>query len=66
MIIPRQSATATLLQNGKVLATGGFGNRRVLSDAELYDPVAGQWAVTGSMHDPRWEARAVCCRMGKF
>jgi N-acetylneuraminic acid mutarotase len=47
----RHSHTATLLQNGKVLVTGGFnpGN-----SAELFDPATGTWTVTGPMSVARW------------
>jgi hypothetical protein len=55
----RQSAVATLLHNGKVLAAGGFGNGGFLSSAELFDPSTGAWNFTGSMRDLRWEAAAV-------
>lgn len=44
---------ATLLPNGKVLVTGGFGDEGLLSGAELYDPAAGTWTVLGRMHAPR-------------
>src|SRR6476661_4341448 len=44
--------TATLLPDGEVLAVGGGGSG-ALTSAELYDPVAGRWTETGSMHAPR-------------
>ncbi|HKE24376.1 MAG TPA: kelch repeat-containing protein [Bryobacteraceae bacterium] len=57
MISPRANHTATLLNNGKVLVTGGqfspggSGNFivSVLSSAELYDPSTGSFAATGNM-----------------
>jgi hypothetical protein len=61
----RQSATATLLPNGKVLAAGGSGNGSFLSSAELFDPSAGVWTFTGSMHDVRFQAAAVLLPNGK-
>src|SRR6516164_8494870 len=48
----RYSHTATLLQNGEVLVTGGIGvngNYTSLASAELYDPKKGEWTATGSM-----------------
>ena len=46
----RSIPTATLLQNGKVLAAGGFGfGNAHLSSAELYDPITGTWSYTGSL-----------------
>jgi hypothetical protein len=65
MISPRAYHTATLLNNGKVLVTGGSfwvgGNdlppaelrHSVLSSAELYDPSTGSFAATGNMSTAR-------------
>lgn len=53
----RVDPTATLLNNGTVLLTGGFvlsGTTDVpLSSAEVYDPVAGTFATTGSLNSAR-------------
>ena len=38
---------------GKVLITGGWTGADELADAELYDPVAGEFAGTGSMSQTR-------------
>lgn len=55
--VARQSGhSATLLQDGKVLVTGGFTTARsdeVTSSAELYDPATGTWTATGSLAHPR-------------
>jgi hypothetical protein len=45
----RQSHAATLLDNGKVLITGGFNGSSYLSSAELFDPTTGTFTATGSM-----------------
>jgi hypothetical protein len=60
----RCNHTATLLPNGKVLAAGGsqgtlpppYGE---LSSAELYDPVSGNWSLTGSLQFARQNHAAV-------
>jgi hypothetical protein len=48
MTTPRQSQTATLLQNGQVLVIGGVNSTGTLTSAELYDPATGKWSATGS------------------
>jgi Galactose oxidase, central domain/Bacterial Ig-like domain (group 2) len=52
MISARYGHTATLLQNGKVLITGG-ATPSVTATAELYDPVSGTFAPAGNMTVPR-------------
>ncbi len=48
--------TATLLQNGKVLVTGGydFANFMPLASAEIYDPATGGFTTTGKLATARW------------
>jgi uncharacterized protein YjdB len=46
--------TTTLLQNGKVLITGGYvGGGDFTGTSELYDPVTGNFTPTGSLIIPR-------------
>jgi YVTN family beta-propeller protein len=40
--------TATLLQNGQVLAAGGYNGSAQVLTAELYDPRSGTFTLTGS------------------
>lgn len=54
MAVPREDATVTLLDDGRVLIAGGtatYPGGRVTAPAstELYDPVTGTFSATGSM-----------------
>lgn len=64
MNVGRYNHTATLLNNGKVLIAGGWGNSP-LASAELYDPVVGTWNTTGSMNAPRMLHTAKLLNDGK-
>ena len=47
---------ATLLPDGRVLATGGWSPSEegsLLSTAEVYDPETGAWSVSGNLAAPR-------------
>jgi hypothetical protein len=50
MLTARDSQTATLLNGGKVLMTGGCDlNGNALASAELYDPMLGSFTATGGL-----------------
>lgn len=54
----RAGHSATLLPNGTVLVAGGYLTSRtqpeqMLASAELYDPAAGTWTLTGDMNQAR-------------
>ena len=56
MFLARFNHAATLLQDGRVLVTGGFNigaNHVASKDAELYDPVADRWSQIANMKTPR-------------
>jgi hypothetical protein len=52
MTAARYDAAATLLNNGKVLISGGFQGGVMLSSAELYDPSTGTFTATDNMTRP--------------
>jgi len=59
--------TATLLRNGKVLVAGGStgcDSPCYTASAELYDPSAGTFVLTGSMRVPRAGGRALLLPTG--
>jgi Kelch motif/Galactose oxidase, central domain len=53
LTVGRINHTATLLQSGKVLVTGGSVTNVILvtGECELYDPNTGNWSPTASMND---------------
>jgi hypothetical protein len=66
----RELQTATLLDNGRVLVTGGFNSCdddfcSDLSSAELYNPATGRWRLTGSMHAAREQHSATLLDNGR-
>jgi N-acetylneuraminic acid mutarotase len=63
----RQSHTATLFPNGKVLVVGGhnYPPGGILASAELYDPVNGTWSATGSLVTARAYHTATLLPNGK-
>ena len=64
MVVGRMSHAATLLQNGKVLITGGY-NGGYLGSAELYDPDLGTFVATsGEMTAARAEHTATTLANG--
>lgn len=66
----RQNHTATLLPNGRLLIAAGArrplgGSFVPLASAEIYDPAAGTWCVTGSLTTARVSAVAVLLAGGR-
>lgn len=50
---PRASHTATILPDGRVLASGGWTGRRATASAEVYDPATSRWMAAGKMTEAR-------------
>jgi N-acetylneuraminic acid mutarotase len=65
----RIEPSATLLKNGRVLATGGwFASStawRMVPTTEIFDPATGNWTNTGALHTPRSAASAVTLADGR-
>lgn len=74
LIRTRDSHTATLLLDGRVLIVGGVGGTRragaddthgLAADAELWDPATGTFAPTGSLAGPRFAHTATLLLDGR-
>ena len=65
MTTARVKHTATLLQNGKVLAVGGYNGSVINGSAELYSIAAGTWSPTGSISPARESHTATTLLNGK-
>lgn len=65
----RGAQTATLLASGRVLVTGGSGGNGVtlssLVTAEVFNPAAGSWGLTGALVTPRHNHQAVLLTNGR-
>jgi hypothetical protein len=53
MTVARENHTATRLDDGRVLITGGWDGHSGYATAELYDPATGTFSPTGSMASVR-------------
>ena len=47
MFTGRSTHAATVLPNGKVLMSGGFGQTGYLNTGEIFDPVSGGFVMPG-------------------
>ena len=54
----RSDLTLTALNNGQVLAVGGYSSAAVLNTAEIFDPAASMWNEVAGMHQQREKASA--------
>ena len=62
LLVSRDSHTATLLPDGRVLVAGGGHG---LATAELYDPASGAWTATGSLINAHYNHTATLLPNGK-
>jgi WD40 repeat protein len=66
MLTPRRNHTATLLQDGRVLVTGGTSaSGQPQSSAEVYDSATGTWSPVGTMVAARASHSATLLQDGK-
>ena len=59
MATERESHTATLLNSGKVLVTGGSSDKTYLEKTEIFDPASMKWTAGPDMSQSRWDHAAV-------
>lgn len=62
---PRTPSVSTVLQDGRVLAAGGFGTGGALASAEIYDPATDTWTSIAPMNADFGSARAVLLQDGR-
>src|SRR5438067_2252525 len=70
MNFPRLGHAAVLLGDGRVLVIGGARSNNVVEpavggSAEIFDPVAGTWTLTGPLNVPRNSPAAVVLQDGR-
>ena len=53
LTLSRSDHTATLLEDGRVLVTGGLGFLGPYDSSERYDPASGGWGPVGKLNTPR-------------
>ena len=70
MHVPRNTHSAVLLQDGRVLVMGGssagrYPSAHIEASAEIYDPATGRFSMTGSMNTARHKQAAVLLSDGR-
>jgi hypothetical protein len=64
---PRGYHSSALLNNGRVLVSGGFSSPTTADwkDSEIYDPERDIWTMTGNMSSPRHNHLSISTTDGK-
>jgi hypothetical protein len=65
MSIAHGRHSATLLDDGRVLVTGGYSGSNPIGVAELYNPATGSWSTTGHLNAARQGHTATLLQNGK-
>lgn len=63
--VARTGHRAILLQDGRVLVAGGFGDSKVLAEAEVFDPATRRWTLIPSMNLARKDHSATLLNDGR-
>ena len=67
MTVPRDEASATRLEDGRVLIAGaGDEGDQAVASADLYDPTTGKFSATGSMYTARYGQNATLLPDGRI
>ncbi len=63
--IERKGHSAIVMNDGRLLVSGGFNSFGTIVQCEIYDPVTGKWSLTGSLNIPRIGHSSVLLSNGK-
>jgi hypothetical protein len=66
MNLVRSDHAATLLSDGRVIVTGGYGNLTYTNTAEVYEPTTGTWRLIGDMMRRRLQHKSILLKNGKI
>jgi len=65
MAANRRDFQMVLLQDGKVLAAGGFNGTTAINSAEVYDSSTGAWSSAGTLSETKYRQGMVLLNNGK-
>ena len=64
MYLGRYAHTATLLNDGNVLVSGGSTENFETDECEIYDPILNQWKIISNMNEKRSDHAAILLNNG--